>query len=67
MRYVRHTMTIKVQTNSMDSMPAIINEMAGLIRNETCEGKIQKDDGDLIEWETDIKQVKVIEKAELEK
>jgi len=51
----------------MDSMPAIINEMAGLIRNETCEGKIQKDDGDLIEWETDIKQVKVIEKAELEK
>ncbi len=66
MRYVRHTMTIKVQTNSIDSMPAIINEMAALIRGETVEGKLQKDDGDLIEWETDIKQIKVIEKNELE-
>ena len=60
MKQTRYKIKIEVQVLSLDSAPAIINEMTELIGDETVDGKLQKEDGDLIEWETNIKQVECI-------
>ncbi len=45
------TMNIKVQVLSIDSIPALLRELANNIEGENSKGKLCKDDGDEIAWE----------------
>lgn len=43
---------IKVRVMSIDSVPALLQELVGIIERESDCGMLEKTDGDRIEWAT---------------
>jgi len=51
------TMTLKVEVLSMDSIPALLCDVANEIHQETVAGRLTKEDGDTVSW--DFKRIQV--------
>jgi hypothetical protein len=51
--------TLRIETNtlSIESVPALLQELAANLRADNVEGCINKSDGDMIEWTTQRKLV----------
>ena len=45
-------MAIRAETLSIDSIPALLADVATQIRNETVSGELVKEDGDTAKWST---------------
>ena len=57
MKTEKVTMTILVEVLSVDVVPGLVHEALDIMRRETPEGQIIKDDGDMVTWCTDKKRV----------
>ena len=57
MRATKYTMTVVSSVLSVDSIPALLEEVATAIRKENVAGVIRKSDGDSITWEAESKDV----------
>ena len=53
------TMTLKVEVLSMDSIPALLCDVANEIYQETVAGSLTKDDGDTVSWDFKRTQVTI--------
>lgn len=51
MKATKITMTLKVEVLSMDSIPALLCDVANEIHQETVSGVLTKEDGDTVSWE----------------
>lgn len=51
------TVKLKVEMLSIDSLQGLLSEASNLIRQETHNGKLRKDDGDEISWKTKTEKV----------
>lgn len=51
------TLEIRVEVLHIDSVHALLCELAEALENETAEGMIRKDDGDEIAWTRKIEAV----------
>lgn len=51
------TMALKVEVLSMDSIPALLCDVANEIHQETVAGRLTKEDGDTVSW--DFKRIQV--------
>lgn len=58
MKATKLYMTVKIEVLSIDAVPALLHEVAGIIRNGNTGGSLSKDDGDLVEWETQSAMIK---------
>jgi hypothetical protein len=54
MKVIIYKTKIEVIVNSIDSIPALLEEVAESIRRENIEGMLIKEDSDFIKWETNI-------------
>jgi len=59
MKVNKVTMIIKVEVTHIQSVPALLCEASKAIAQETIEGQIRKEDGDEINWDTEITEVPV--------
>jgi hypothetical protein len=50
-------MALKVEVLSMDSIPALLCDVANEIHQETVAGRLTKEDGDTVSW--DFKRIQV--------
>ena len=48
--------TITINTMDINSVPALLTELAENIRKENISGDLTKSDGDAINWDTKVKQ-----------
>lgn len=46
----KFTVTIEVEVLSLDSVPALLHEVIGVMRNENRTGSLLKEDGDYVKW-----------------
>jgi len=51
----KYNMNILVKVNSLQSIPALLVEIANLIRDENDRGMLEKEDSDYIEWKTELR------------
>jgi len=54
MKVNKVTMQILVEVTHIDSIPALLSEVANAISDETVDGQIRKEDGDEINWDTSM-------------
>jgi len=55
MREIKVVVTVKV--TSLDSVSALLVEIANAIRNENENGMLEKEDGDYVDWKTTSKRI----------
>jgi hypothetical protein len=57
MKVEKVSMMIEIAVLSIDVIPGLVSEALNIIRQETPEGQIIKDDGDMVTWSTDKERV----------
>ena len=57
MKATKIKLVVHVEVLSVDSIPGLLAEIAGEIRNENESGHFDKNDGDCIMWELTKKEV----------
>ena len=50
MQATKYKITVDIEVLSLDSVPGLLVEVAGIIRNENRAGSILKEDGDFCKW-----------------
>lgn len=53
----KFTVTIEIEVLSLDSVPALVSEVATIMRNENRTGSVLKEDGDSVKWGTKSERV----------
>ena len=52
MQATKFTVTIEVEVLSLDAVPALVVEVAAIMRGENRSGSLLKEDGDFVKWGT---------------
>lgn len=58
MKATKTTMTITIEVLSVDSIPALLSDVAERVRAEFPNGSLTACDGDHVEWKVEQKDVK---------
>ena len=59
MKATKYIVKITTETLSLDSVPALLIEVAESMRNENSNGRICKADGDQAEWNSSPRSVEI--------
>jgi len=59
MKAVKRTVTITIETLSLDSVPAMVYKVGREIDSEVIDGSLNMDDGDRAEWTTKTEEVEI--------
>lgn len=52
MQATKFTVTVEIEVLSLDVVPGLLHEVAGIIINENRTGSLLKEDGDFVKWGT---------------
>lgn len=60
MKTIKYTVTVQIEVLDMDSVTALLDEakqLIGVVNNDIHNGKLTHNDGDTVQWNTEVKEV----------